>query len=126
MVRVSTQITTASTAARRAVKPSRWSDRCSTDSATCRLMGSTTRSRSVRVAVRPAWLAFCAGAEGPVERRRPTESPAFPGRDAGERRFGSGLAVNLFRLQRVSGERQVAGVACRVAEGLLDPQQLIV
>src|SRR5271157_3292477 len=91
MVSVSTQIIAASTAARRAVKPSRCSDRCSTDSAACRLMGSTTCSNTVRVVLRLAWVAVWEGLEdGLAERRRRTESPAFPGRDAAERRFESG------------------------------------
>src|ERR1700733_14412150 len=93
MVKVSTQTTAARTAARRAVNPSRCSDRCSTDSAICRLIGSTMCSAVVRAAE-----ALCAGFdwrddgldEGLAARPRRTESPAFPGRDAGERRFGSG------------------------------------
>src|SRR5271166_1019145 len=96
MVSVSTQTTAASTAARRAVKPIRCSDRCSIDSVIDRLIGSTTCSCAVRVVLRPTWGAVCGGLDGEVARRPRTESPAFPGRDAGERRFES-LADKLFQ-----------------------------
>src|ERR1700677_2617372 len=76
------------------------------DSAICRLTGSTTCSCSVRVVLRVACGAVWAGPEAragleiDVARRPRTESPAFPGRDAGERRFGSGRLDSGIRTQR--------------------------
>src|SRR4030088_3859022 len=95
-------------------------------------MGSTTCSCSERFVLRLSSGAVCAGLDRGLERglatgfaelaeRRPrAESPAFPGRDAGERRFGSGLAATLFHLETEPGKSEITGIAGGVAEGLLD------
>src|ERR1700712_506122 len=81
-------------------------------SGTGALRGSVTRSRR-------------------APRGRP---PPLPGRDAGVRRFGSGRFASGMELRYFAGagsdrharERDVPGVSRRVAEQLLDAQQLVV
>ena len=132
MVRVSTQITAARMAARRAVNPSRSSFCCSTEAAMARRIGSVS-----------PWPTDSACSRSPLGRDsraliltgRERPRPEAPGRDAGPTalrvaRLPSPRSLSLSGLRvypvRRTSEGEIARVTGRVAEGFFDAHQLVV